>query len=360
MPGCRRLCSNSQGRPPPRRTGDRPRSGFANAFETFFLEEPGQKPRLAGHRRAIVWICEEHALLGGETLRQDSDVRNCSRRCSDPGRVNQRKRQHLGEDRRIIRMPDVAKWSGSHYAEARRVHHLNVPMLPQRADDPPAQRICCKKHKEHRHSQRRNEGTLQGDDFDGGARKHRGVQQNHPAEFRFVDLRRAARDHLLLVATGDAQLHEPQQSHGEEQREKRDHTQVHCSSRNSALKPGPKAAATAYSPGLSGLFSSHSCRIKRIVALERFPTLPRISQEGCVSHFVRPNCVSTLPSRRAPPGCRIHPLISSRFRPFRSRKPETSPPIFAPIISGTSLASIMWKPESFRSNPMAPRESGNV
>src|SRR5690348_17666418 len=75
-----------------------------------------------------------------------------------------------------------------------------------------------------------------------------------------------------------------------------------------------------------------------------------MSQEGCVSHLHRPSPASTFPSSRAPPGCRIQPLMSSFFRPLRSRKPSTSPRIFPPIISGTSLSKIMWNPESRRSN----------
>src|SRR5260370_4006771 len=102
--------------------------------------------------------------------------------------------------------------------------------------------------------------------------------------------------------------------------EKRISAYVHCSSRNSALKPGPKAAANAYSPAWSGLFSSHSCRMNRIVALDKLPTFPRMSQDGCVSHLHRPSSVSMFPSTRAPPGCKIQPLISARLRPLRSRK----------------------------------------
>src|SRR6266436_8093672 len=115
---------------------------------------------------------------------------------------------------------------------------------------------------------------------------------------------------LLLMAMGNPELENAQQPHAEQEREEGDDAYVHCSSKNSALKPGPKAAASAYSPGFKGRFSSHSWRIKRIVALDRLPTLPRMSHDGCVWHFVRPRAVSTLPSRRAPPGCRIHPLIS--------------------------------------------------
>src|SRR5437879_8017871 len=169
------------------------------------------------------------------------------------------------------------------------------------------------------------------------------MQQHHPAEFRLVDFRRAPCGDCRVMPRGDAQCDQPEQGHGKKQPEKGSRStvaqqinaQVHCNSKNSALNPGPKAAATAYSPAWSGLFSSHSCRMKRIVALDRFPTFPRMSQEGCVSHLHKPSSVSMFPSSRAPPGCRIQPLISSRFRPLRSRKPCTSPPIFPPIISGT-------------------------
>src|SRR5580658_8277830 len=176
-------------------------------------------------------------------------------------------------------------------------------------------------------------------DFESGADQHRGMQQDHPAKSRLVNFCGSARDHLSLMTARDLQLRNAEHSHGHQQTEKRDDAQVHCSSRNSALKPGPKAAANAYSPDLRGRFSSHSCKIKRIVALERLPTLLRISQEGSVSHLQSPNSFSTLPSKRAPPGCRIQPLISFCVRPWRSRKPSTSPRIFSPIISGTSFES---------------------
>src|SRR5713226_4663817 len=346
-----------------------PRYGLSNAFAFCSSEESGQEARLAAHRRAIVWVGEEHAFLRGEPLRQDSNVRNGSRRRGDPRRVNEGKSQHLRKNRRIVRMPNVPKRPGGHHAEARGIHHLNVPVLPERAYNPPTHGICRQEDGKHRRSQPQEKGTPQEDHFHCRAHQHRGVQQHHPAEFRLIDFRRAPRGHFPLMPLGDAQLGQPQQRHGKEQTEKgvdryavaqQIDAQVHCSSKNSALKPGPNAAASAYSPGWSGLFSSHSCRMKRIVALDRFPTFPRMSQDGCVSHLHKPSSVSMFLSNRAPPGCRIQPLISSRFRPWRSRKPCTSPPIFPPIISGTSFASRMWNPESRRSNPMAPSESGNV
>src|SRR5467141_3303774 len=360
MPDSGQPRQDGPGRRPLSTKAKKSRRNNANSFEGRSSEESGQETRLAGHRRAIVRICEKHALFGGQALCQDSDVRNGPRKRGDPRRVNKRKSQHLRKHGRIVRKPNVAKSSRGHHAEARGIHDLNVPVLPERANDPPTHGIRREEDGKHRHSQPGDERAPKEDYFERSAKQHRGVQQHHPAEFRLFDFRRAARGHFPLVPLGDAQLGQPQHRHGEEQTEKRNDAQVHCSSKNSALKPGPNAAASAYSPGWGGLFSIHSCRIKRIVALERFPTFPRISQDGCVSHLHKPSSVSMFPSSRAPPGCRIQPLISSRFRPLRSRKPCTSPPIFPPIISGTSFASRMWNPESRRSNPMAPSESGNV
>src|SRR3984893_11987115 len=210
-------------------------------------------------------------------------------------------------------------------------------MLSEGADHPPAHDICRQENHKHDRGENRDQRAPKQHNLQRGTDEYGGMKQDHPAKSGLFDLCRAARDHLLLMTPRYLQLHDAEQSHGQQKAEKRDDAQVHCSRRNSALKPGPKAAARAYSPGLRGLFSSHSCKMKRMVALERLPTLPRISQEGCVSHLQSPNSFSTLPSRRAPPGCKIHPLMSSCFRPWRSRKPCTRPRIFAPIISGTSF-----------------------
>src|SRR5213080_2225373 len=112
------------------------------AFMSRSSEQPRQETRLAGHCRAIVRIGGEHALFRGEPLRQDSNVRERSCCRGDPGRVNQRKSEHLRKDRRIVRMANVAKGSGGHHAQARRIHHLNVPVFPERAYDPPTHRVC--------------------------------------------------------------------------------------------------------------------------------------------------------------------------------------------------------------------------
>jgi len=79
-----------RGRQPPRKTGHKARCGFANAFENLRFRRGPARARLAHHCSAIVGIREEHALFRGETLSQDADVRDCSRHCSDPGRVNER------------------------------------------------------------------------------------------------------------------------------------------------------------------------------------------------------------------------------------------------------------------------------
>src|SRR6202022_1830044 len=203
-------------------------------------------------------------------------------------------------------------------------------MLSHRSHNPQTDRIRRKEKQEHHGRKNRNERPAQENDFKGGAGKNGGVKQHDPTEPRLVHFRRAIRDHLLLIAARDAKLKDAQQRHSGQKREENDNSYVPFSSKNPALKPGPKAAASAYSPGFKGRFSSHSWRIKRMVALERLPTFPRISQDGWVWHFVKPSAISTLPSRRAPPGCKIQPLISFWVLPLRWRKSSTSSRILEP------------------------------
>ena len=83
------------------------------------LEETRQKPGLSGHRGAIVGIGEEHALFGGETLREHRDVADGTGQRSNPCCVNERERNHLGKNRRIVRMPHEAERTAGNDAEAR-------------------------------------------------------------------------------------------------------------------------------------------------------------------------------------------------------------------------------------------------
>jgi len=90
------------------------------------------------------------------------------------------------------------------------------------------------------------------------AEEHAGVQENHPAKARIIYFGGATGGHFPLVALRNPEFHEAQGSDSAEKNKKGDYTQFHCSNKNSALKPGPKAAAKAYSPVLRGRFSSHS------------------------------------------------------------------------------------------------------
>src|SRR5215475_5623740 len=166
-------------------------------------------------------------------------------------------------------------------------------------------------------------------DFHSSANKNGSVEQDHPEEFRIGDLGSAVGDDLFLMTLRDLQLNDAQNRNRDQQAKKGDYAYCHWSSKNSALNPGPNAPANAKSPGWSGRFSSHSWRIKRMVALERLPTLPRMSHDGLVSQLLRASASCTLPSKREPPGWRIQPRIFSRDWPWRDKNPSTSPAILA-------------------------------
>jgi len=65
-------------------------------------------------------------------LSQDSHVRNRSCRGGDPGRVNEREHQHLGEDCRIIGMPDVVKKARRSRRRGASNPSIDVPVFPER------------------------------------------------------------------------------------------------------------------------------------------------------------------------------------------------------------------------------------
>src|SRR5712692_692898 len=142
-------------------------------------------------------------------------------------------------------MPDKAKWSAGYNPQVHGVHNLNVPMFAHRPDNPQPDGIARKEQCKHHRGEDRNKGAAQKNNFECCSDKNRGVKKHDPTKVGLVNLGRATRDHLLLMPTGDAKLENAQQPNGEQKREKSDNGYVHCSSKNSALKPGPKAAASA-------------------------------------------------------------------------------------------------------------------
>ena len=132
------------------------------------------------------------------------------RDCSDPRGVNQRKGEHLRKNRGVVRMPDEAERTVGNHAQARGIHDLNIPMIAQGADDPPTDGVRRQEDHEHHRGQCGDERALQKDHFDRGADQDGGMQQDHPAESRFVDFGRATRDEFLLVEAGDTQLDQAQ------------------------------------------------------------------------------------------------------------------------------------------------------
>ena len=86
---------------------------------------------------------------------------------------------------------------------------------------------------------------MEEDHFQGSANQYPGVNDDHPFEVRFGDANGPLGQHALLVLARNSQFDEPEYSHCGQERQVKVTTQAHCSKRNSALKPGPKAAASA-------------------------------------------------------------------------------------------------------------------
>ena len=73
--------------------------------------------------------------------------------------------EHLREYCSVVRMPHEAKWAGGDHAEARRVHHLNIPVIAKRANDPPAHDIGHQENRKRYCRENGNEGPLEHNDF---------------------------------------------------------------------------------------------------------------------------------------------------------------------------------------------------
>src|SRR4051812_43926792 len=112
------------------------------------------------------------------------------------------------------------------------------------------------------------------------------MQQYHPLEVRLGLHADPARIQRTLVGSRAAQL--DQAAYPNEDDEDRVPVQAHCSRSSSALTPGPKPIAIAYSP-TAGSPRSHWSSTKMMVALDRLPTSRSTSQEGCVAARDRPS-----------------------------------------------------------------------
>ena len=86
---------------------------------------------------------------------------------------------------------------------------------------------------------------MEEDNFQGSANQYPGVNGDHPFEMRFRDANGPMGQHALLVPARNSQFDKTEHAHGGQKSQVKVDAQAHCSKRNSALKPGPKAAASA-------------------------------------------------------------------------------------------------------------------
>src|SRR5208283_3018085 len=186
---------------------------------------------------AVLRIGKEHAFFGGEALGEHQNMGERTRKRGDPGGVDERENQHFHEDSGVVGVANVTEGTGGDDAEAGGVHDLNVPMIAERADDPPANEIGGQESEEADCGENRVEGAVKEHHFDGSADQHSGVQEHHPAKTGISHFGGAMGEHFPLVAAGNTEFHKAQGRYSAEKTEKGDNTKFHCRSKNSALKP---------------------------------------------------------------------------------------------------------------------------
>ena len=176
----------------------------------------------------------------------------------DPRTMNEREHEHFDEHCGVIRVADIVEWARRDHAHSRRIHHLHIPMFAEGANHPPANHIGGNENRQANAAKNRVERPMKEHDLERGADQYACVKQDHPAKTGIDYFLRAVRDHVTLVAPGYSQFQYAQEGDDKEEDKISDYAQFHCSNKNSALKPGPNAAAIACSPAFKGRFSNHS------------------------------------------------------------------------------------------------------
>jgi len=170
------------------------------------------EPRLGRHRRTILRVGEQNFFLCGEPLRENDRVSERTRDCRDPGGVNQREKKHFQKNRGVIWMANVGERASRDDPELGRVHHLDVPVLAERSNDPPTNHVRDDKKNERDRGEPGNERAVKKNDFNCCADENQRVQQNHPQKFRVGDFCSAVGNDLLLMAFRNLQLDDAQRS----------------------------------------------------------------------------------------------------------------------------------------------------
>src|SRR5579862_8202281 len=93
-------------------------------------------------------IRKEDFFLRCETLREYEDMRAGANQSGDPGGMNQGQHQHFRKNSRVIGMTHVTERTGSDHSQAGGIHYLDVPVLTERTDNPPANCVGRKKNGE--------------------------------------------------------------------------------------------------------------------------------------------------------------------------------------------------------------------
>src|SRR5580692_7120418 len=116
-------------------------------------------------------------------------------------------------------MTNVAEWASGNNAKGSGIHDLHVPVIPERTNDPPTNRIGGQENGKANAAEDGIKGAMEEYDFERGTDYNQGMHQNHPAESWFSNLRCALCHHLLLMLAGNVQFVEAQKRHDGEKPE---------------------------------------------------------------------------------------------------------------------------------------------
>ncbi|OLE10075.1 MAG: hypothetical protein AUG89_13045 [Acidobacteria bacterium 13_1_20CM_4_56_7] len=83
-------------------------------------------------------------------------------------------------------MTNELEGAGGDHAEARRVHHLYIPVLAHGEHYPETHGIGGQKYREHDPREKGEKRPVKKDHLEGGANQNQSVDENNPAKFGLV------------------------------------------------------------------------------------------------------------------------------------------------------------------------------
>jgi hypothetical protein len=137
----------------------------------------------------------------------------------NPRTMNEREYQHFNKYGGVIGVTDVTKRTSSDDSHCGGIHHLDIPMLAERSNDPPPNDIGGKENGKTDGGKHGIKRTMQENHFESGADQYAGVQQDHRTKNGINYPGGSVGHHFALVTPGNLEFVNAQQGYDKQEPE---------------------------------------------------------------------------------------------------------------------------------------------